>query len=1419
MKKLLLECRGWHTTTPLFMKMFMLLTLVVGSVNGAWADDVVFGWRMSGTDAPTNGNSIGESTNWQGTITFNSTDDSKSWSVESASYRDGVDNNYKAEGENGLKAGYNALYIKIELTGGKTFKSGDVITICGYNSWKIGTSQSSLTNISGGLNTGNAKNDYAVASVTIPKGIESSTIYLARAQGSSTGIASFDVKRPSSASYTVTWTNTRPSDALDAWFTLGDSETQYRETQTNVPAGTKVVYHANDAGSPGYAINGWRENGTTGNTGWLKYGNTYTIEAISSNLDIVAEWQGVHYFDAAVTGTGGSAIVYTNSETKANISGQKVMNWTTSATWEAIPNAGYEFTQWEDGNTSNPRTESVSYEFNHHTTHTATFQVASGTYHITITKNGPGNDVCDATFSYTDNEGVVHSDLREADVPAGASLTFTSTVSGNYLMNCWNIDGVNKYSNSVSGVVVSKNMTVNANFTVGYVYTSSVPEGNGSISMHNDGGNYYFNSGTRIKNYDQVTVTAIPNQGYKFKAWGNGSTENPVVLTYNDTKPTEDVGFIAYFEVDPDASGNVLYSDNCSTNVWKTTGGASSWIQDDEFIRVQSETTANGNRNVYTEFDPITSETIYSVDFDFRIKDANNADRPSIIAIMAGGSLPAINAVYSGANLLTLTQTEAKSTSYTINNGNTVSLSQDKWYNIKVVINEKHVILKITDKTAGTTQDEEYDLTSSLKVSGIIINVDRNGRTVADFDNIRVSSPQSSLGSVLRPTIEVTGVYGKDREVTIEAGKTDSGLPVTTYYSLDGGTNWQSFTGTSTTIELKSESPATANIVAYSAIEDYAVVESERATLDVDYGKAWVLEADFRITNMTDSDSPSITFKDGTTHKYYTPVLQVVAKTGVLPIGTPYTVTVEYDAYEYATTYKSNGERNETRPNVTWTEMCATGISNGSDYVSSALQLPESGLYRIKVEANGYTTGITQHLWYKAKYKKTYSRNYTSYNNLPTVDTEAQETVYNEITKRERYDCQSNWKQVDAIAIDGWNGSYTDYAWQVTRPSTSASLDRHMTGKSNAMEEWYDFRTTQTDLNNPIFLRDGYGLMKNASVAWNYRGAQANIGECNEIGMLVYQDANHNTTTVYDIPGYHTESGVPEVYFDVPAYNAVVEYQVFTPVDTKDVGNTGLASFASYYPLYAIADYYMENDEYIDAYRTTGRNVYGKMYYLDQCWYLKQREGLLWASTAFRGSQIWNTESMEQAKSLFGSNGKTIEMRIIPEFYFDGNTIWKGTNEFLSVLAPADEKNNTSWYYQTTGSVDGTENSAPNLILHTGTTYGVDNCVNFYSVPNPDDKVRLKHMSAILQMRTTTFKVFADMHAAIPGNNASKIAVLTCFGEVDDDIETAIENTREQNAITENNDVDIAYYTLSGVKVTKPTKGLYIHAGKKVLIK
>ena len=155
---------------------------------------VIFHWRNNVTDAPSAGSSL---TTIVGSMTVQTTDNSKSFSVESAAYASSVADDMKASVNKGLKLGANALYLTITpAASAGSFQAGDIIYICGYNSMKISTAGLHTGTISSSLATGSSKTDYQVASVTIGAGVTSATINIERAVGSGTGIAAIKVIRP-----------------------------------------------------------------------------------------------------------------------------------------------------------------------------------------------------------------------------------------------------------------------------------------------------------------------------------------------------------------------------------------------------------------------------------------------------------------------------------------------------------------------------------------------------------------------------------------------------------------------------------------------------------------------------------------------------------------------------------------------------------------------------------------------------------------------------------------------------------------------------------------------------------------------------------------------------------------------------------------------------------------------------------------------------------------------------------------------------------------------------------------------------------------------------------------------------------------------------------------------------------------------
>ena len=147
-------------------------------------------WRFSGEEAPANG-TFEDGTNIR--VEFLSSDDSKSFTVESADYVAGVPDDMKSQGSKGLKNGGNKLYLKASTTNGKGFIAGDVITICGYNPWKISSTSEHTGDISTSLATGKSKTDYNIGSVTLTA--DTKDLFLMRAEGTGTCICAIKVTR------------------------------------------------------------------------------------------------------------------------------------------------------------------------------------------------------------------------------------------------------------------------------------------------------------------------------------------------------------------------------------------------------------------------------------------------------------------------------------------------------------------------------------------------------------------------------------------------------------------------------------------------------------------------------------------------------------------------------------------------------------------------------------------------------------------------------------------------------------------------------------------------------------------------------------------------------------------------------------------------------------------------------------------------------------------------------------------------------------------------------------------------------------------------------------------------------------------------------------------------------------------------
>ena len=174
-----------------------------------------------------------------------------------------------------------------------------------------------------------------------------------------------------------------------------------------------------------------------------------------------------------------------------------------------IPNYGYHFTQWSDGNTDNPRTFVLTQD----TTFTAEF--AKNTYTITAKSSNPqwGTTAGDNSALYLDE------------------VEISATANYGYHFVKWN-DNNTENPRTIS---VTKDATYTATFAKNtYSITKITNSIQGSIS------------GVAQAEYlDNVTLTASPNYGYHFTQWSDGNTDNPRTFVL-----TRDTTFTAEFAVD-----------------------------------------------------------------------------------------------------------------------------------------------------------------------------------------------------------------------------------------------------------------------------------------------------------------------------------------------------------------------------------------------------------------------------------------------------------------------------------------------------------------------------------------------------------------------------------------------------------------------------------------------------------------------------------------------------------------------------------------------------------------------------------------------------------------------------------------------------------------------------------------------------
>ena len=199
-----------------------------------------------------------------------------------------------------------------------------------------------------------------------------------------------------------------------------------------------------------------------------------------------------------------------------------------TATLTATPNQGYRFVQWQDGVTTNPRSVTVTAD----ATYTAYFE-AIPTYTITVQAN-------DATMGTVTGSGVYEEN---------STVTISATPNQGYQFVQWS-DGETAATRTIT---VTADATYTANFA---------PEGTElnyydvTVSVNDPAMGSVQGGGTHIVEGSVITLTAVPNPGYRFVQWQDGNTDNPRQVTV-----TEDMSFTATFEALPEYTITVNVND------------------------------------------------------------------------------------------------------------------------------------------------------------------------------------------------------------------------------------------------------------------------------------------------------------------------------------------------------------------------------------------------------------------------------------------------------------------------------------------------------------------------------------------------------------------------------------------------------------------------------------------------------------------------------------------------------------------------------------------------------------------------------------------------------------------------------------------------------------------------------------------
>lgn len=287
--------------------------------------------------------------------------------------------------------------------------------------------------------------------------------------------------------------------ALTAYFVVDEVEVEIASANTaqGTVSNSSGTYHYNDeieisaTANYGYHFARWSDGVTT---------NQRTV-VLRKDTVIEAEFAVNQY----------TITLQTNNSELGSVTGGGTFNYLSSNEISATANTGYVFAKWEDGNTSNPRTVSLTCD----TTFMAVFVPAECQLQVATS---------DEVKGFVSNSSGTYYYKDEVEISATANYGYHFTT--------WS-DGVTKNPRTIQLI---KDTVIEAQFAVNQ-YSIQLQSNDTNMGSANGAGSFDYLSTNKI--------SATPKTGFVFHHWSDENPDNPRTITL-----TRDTAFTAVFVPD-----------------------------------------------------------------------------------------------------------------------------------------------------------------------------------------------------------------------------------------------------------------------------------------------------------------------------------------------------------------------------------------------------------------------------------------------------------------------------------------------------------------------------------------------------------------------------------------------------------------------------------------------------------------------------------------------------------------------------------------------------------------------------------------------------------------------------------------------------------------------------------------------------